>query len=103
MKQQNILGMMAGGLLCIPPLVSAQNVERGSELAVTCLGCHAIEGYYNVYPTYRVPKLGGQTAKYIESALRAYRDGQRVHDTMHANAADLSDEDIANIAAFVAN
>ncbi|MSR15197.1 MAG: hypothetical protein EXR86_11660 [Gammaproteobacteria bacterium] len=66
------------------------------------MGCHAIEGYFNVYPSYHVPRIGGQQAGYIESALKAYRDGSRKHGTMHANAANLTDEVIADIAAFVA-
>ena len=60
-------------------------------------------GYNNVYPTYHVPKLGGQSAGYIASALIAYKNGTRVHGTMHANAADLTDTDIADIAAFMSS
>ena len=52
----------------------------------TCLGCHAIPGYNNVYPTYKVPKLAGQHADYIVSALKAYQNNERQHPTMHANA-----------------
>ncbi len=75
----------------------------GGEKAETCLGCHAVKGYYNVYPTYRVPKLGGQSAGYIQSALNAYKTGTRKHDTMHANAENLSEQDMADIAAFLAS
>ena len=73
----------------------------GRLLAETCMGCHAVESYFNVYPTYHVPKLGGQNAKYIEAALKAYRDGERTHETMHANAANLDDDAIATIAAYL--
>lgn len=73
---------------------------RGSELAYTCLGCHGIEGYRNAYPSYRVPKLGGQKAGYIELALEAYRSGTRPHPTMQAQGTSLSDQDIADLAAF---
>ena len=75
----------------------------GRLKAETCLGCHAVTGYYNDYPTYHVPKLGGQSAGYIESALKAYRSGTRTHGPMQANASDLSNEDIADIAAFMAS
>ena len=75
----------------------------GRQKAETCLGCHAVDGYFNVYPTYHVPKLGGQNGKYIESALKAYRDGLRKHDTMHANTANLSDQDMADIGAYIEN
>ncbi len=95
---------VACGLLAGAMAANAEgDAEAGRAKAETCLGCHAVEGYYNVYPTYRVPKLGGQSAGYIASALTAYKNGTRAHDTMHANAADLDDQDIADIAAFVAD
>lgn len=71
-------------------------------LAFTCLGCHGIPFHTNVYPTYFVPRIKGQTAGYIEAALHAYRDGSRRHATMQAQANTLSDEDIRNIAAYFA-
>ena len=67
------------------------------------MGCHGIPKYNNAYPTYRVPKLGGQPAAYLASALKAYRSGERPHPTMHAQAASLSDQDIADIAAFLSS
>ena len=72
----------------------------GKELAYTCMGCHGIDGYRNAYPSYRVPKLGGQRAAYLESALKSYRDGDRPHPTMQAQGGSLSDQDIADIAAW---
>lgn len=79
---------------------AAGNAEAGKKAAETCMGCHAVQGYFNVYPSYKVPKLGGQQAAYIEEALKAYRSGTRQHPTMQANAANLSDQQIADIAAF---
>ncbi len=102
MNVRTISALLAAGLLAGSSVALADgDSAAGRQKAETCLGCHAIEGYYNAYPTYRVPKLGGQNAKYIESALKAYRDGQRQHDTMHANAANLSDQDMADIGAFI--
>ncbi|MEM9171710.1 MAG: c-type cytochrome [Pseudomonadota bacterium] len=77
--------------------------EAGKVLAYTCLGCHGIQGYRNSYPSYRVPMLGGQHAAYIEIALKAYRSGERSHATMQAQAGSLSDQDIADIAAYFAS
>ncbi|MCB1772152.1 MAG: cytochrome c [Gammaproteobacteria bacterium] len=74
--------------------------QRGRIIADTCLGCHAIPSYSNVYPYYHVPKVGGQNEAYLVSALLAYRKGDRAHGTMHNNALSLSDQDIADIAAF---
>ncbi|WP_197493236.1 c-type cytochrome [Woeseia oceani] len=76
------------------------NPEQGEQLAYTCMGCHGIPGYRNAYPSYRVPKLGGQKAAYIETALKAYRDGNRPHPTMQAQGESLSDQDIADVAAY---
>lgn len=76
------------------------NAQQGKTLAYTCHGCHGIESYKNTYPTYSVPKLGGQHATYITDALKEYASGDRPHPTMHAHAASLSDKDRADIAAF---
>ncbi len=76
--------------------------ESGQVLAYTCLGCHGIEGYRNAYPSYRVPKLGGQKAAYLVAAVQGYRDGTRAHPTMQAQANSLTDQDIEDIAAYLA-
>ena len=79
------------------------SAERGEVLAYTCLGCHGIKGYRNAYPSYRVPKLGGQSETYIQVALKAYRSGERTHATMQAQAASLDDAAIADLAAYFAS
>jgi cytochrome c553 len=84
------------------PITLDGNAERGAVIAETCKGCHGIPGYFNANPAYHVPKLGGQNADYIEVALQGYRRGSRGHDTMQAQASSLSDQDIADIAAFFA-
>jgi cytochrome c553 len=76
---------------------------QGRIKADTCLGCHAVPTYTNTYPVYHVPKVAGQHEEYIIAALLAYRSGQRDHETMHGNAAGLSDQDIADIAAYFAS
>lgn len=78
------------------------DAARGKVLAYTCHGCHGIEGYKNVYPTYSVPKLGSQNEAYLASALQSYATGDRAHPTMHAHAASLSLQERADIAAFFA-
>lgn len=67
-----------------------------------CIGCHGIAGgYKTAFPeVYRVPMIGGQSDKYIEAALKAYRKGDRKHPTMTGIARSLSDQDIADIAAY---
>jgi cytochrome c553 len=83
------------------PLTLEGDPARGTLLAETCAGCHGVPGYRNAYPSYHVPKLGGQNADYIEIALQGYRRGTREHPTMRAQAATLSDQDIADLAAYL--
>ncbi len=85
------------------PLHAAGDAEAGATIAYSCLGCHGIEGYRNAYPSYRVPKLGGQKAAYLAIALRGYRDGMRKHPTMVAQASSLTDKEIDNVAAYLAS
>lgn len=87
----------------LAPLSVEGDVARGEMLTYNCLGCHGVPGARNAYPSYRVPKLGGQNADYIEIALQGYRRGTRDHPTMDAQGALLSDQDIADIAAFFAS
>jgi cytochrome c553 len=75
---------------------------RGKAISYTCLGCHGIDGYRNAYPEYQVPKLQGQHPEYLMDALHGYRSGDRAHLTMHDQASTLSDQDIADIAAYFA-
>jgi cytochrome c553 len=82
------------------PITLAGDAERGAVVAQTCTGCHGIPGYFNAQPAYHVPRLGGQNADYIEVALQGYRRGTRGHDTMQAQASTLSDQDIADVAAY---
>ena len=82
------------------PAAAQGDAERGAKLAYTCLGCHGIEGYRNAYPSYRVPKLGGQKAAYLLAALQGYQDGTREHPTMQAQASSMSDQDMQDLAAY---
>ncbi len=88
--------------LPLMPISLNGDAARGEVIAETCRGCHGIPGYFNASPAYHVPKLGGQNADYLEGALQGYRRGSRGHDTMQAQASSLSDQDIADIAAYFA-
>lgn len=76
------------------------NAQRGETVAYTCLGCHGIQGYRNAYPDYAVPRLRGQSAQYIITALHEYKSGLRDHPTMRLQASSLSEQDIADVAAY---
>ena len=95
------VSVLAGILTCFPAGGrAAGDPAKGAELATTCMGCHGIAGYRNAYPSYRVPKLGGQKPAYLVAALKAYKAGERDFGTMRAIAADLTDKDMEDIAAY---
>src|SRR5207302_6917759 len=93
-------------LLTLPALVSSQAAPSGDPVAgqrktQMCSGCHSIPGWRTAYPeVYSVPKIGGQHPAYIVKALQAYKSGERNHPSMRAIAASLSDQDMADLAAY---
>lgn len=96
------LGLSMAGLSSVAAQPQG-DPARGKQLAYTCHGCHGIPNYKNAYPTFSVPKLGGQHAAYIVAALKGYATQQRAHPTMHSHAATMSDQDMQDIAAFFAS
>jgi cytochrome c553 len=104
MKKNVLCSLLAAGLLgsAIAPVADAAgDPEAGKKKYYTCEGCHGVEGATNAYPTYHVPRLGGQHADYVVSALEAYQSGGRKHPSMLGNAATMSEQDMQDIAAFV--
>ena len=98
-----VASVLTLGIACAllaSPAAAQGDAERGVKLAYTCLGCHGIKGYRNAYPSYRVPKLGGQKAAYLLAALQGYQDGTREHPTMQAQASSMSDQDMQDLAAY---
>lgn len=85
------------------PAAAKGDAENGKALFYTCTGCHGIADYKNAYPTYRVPKVGGQNEQYLVSALTSYKKGERPHPTMRAQGEGLSDQDIADLAAYLSS
>lgn len=79
------------------------SAERGKQLAYTCQGCHGVTGYKNVYPSYHVPKIAGQSREYLTNALGEYRKGSRKHPTMQAQSQSFSEQEIADIAAYLSS
>jgi cytochrome c553 len=81
-------------------LVGNAKDAKQSQIAM-CIGCHGIPGYKASFPeVYSVPMIGGQSAKYIERALKEYQKGERKHPTMRGIAGSLSEQDMANLAAY---
>ena len=85
------------------PTVAKGDAKRGLQLTYTCQGCHGVTGYKNAYPNYHVPKIGGQSEVYLVNALTEYRQGKRKHPTMQAQAESFSDQDVADIAAYLSS
>ena len=84
--------LLAGG-------AAAQDVAAGRAKAQACAVCHGALGV-SVAPD--APNLAGQPAIYVTAQLRAYRNGRRQHEVMAVMAKGLSDDDIANLAAWYA-
>ena len=83
------------------PVHAAGDPVAGSKKNFQCKGCHGVLDWKTAFPeVYFVPKLGGQKEAYIVSALKAYKKGERDHATMRAIAADLSDQDMEDLAAY---
>lgn len=95
------LGLTVLAAAVSPHAGAEGDAAHGKILAYTCQGCHGVETYKNAYPNYSVPKLGGQSAAYLENALAAYATGDRPHQTMHSHAISMTEQDRADIAAFL--
>lgn len=93
-----------GAALAMTLPVQAQvqgNATAGEGKVAMCIGCHGIAGYKSSFPeVYRVPKIAGQSAKYIGTVLEEYRKGTRKHPSMRGIAGSMSDQDIADVAAY---
>jgi cytochrome c553 len=100
------LGIVAGAFVGAAQAQDAKPAQAGSaaageKKAAMCIGCHGIPAYQASFPEiYKVPMIAGQNAKYIVSALTAYKKGDRKHPTMRAIATSLTDQDMADLAAF---
>ena len=81
----------------------AGDAAKGRQKTQMCVGCHGIEGWRTAFPeVYHVPRIGGQHEAYLVKALQAYKSGERSHPSMRAVAASLSEQDMADLAAYYA-
>lgn len=106
---QRALRLLTLVALALPVTLHAADAPKGDAAAGAkknsmCVGCHSIPGYKTAFPdVYSVPKISGQHAEYLASALQAYKAGARKHPTMRGIAAQLSDQDILDLAAYFAS
>jgi cytochrome c553 len=104
MTQRILLSVASLALaLASLPAFAKGDPEEGKVLFYTCTGCHGVADYQNAYPSYRVPKVGGQSEQYLIIALNSYKNGDRDHPTMRAQAESFDDQDIADIAAYLSS
>jgi hypothetical protein len=104
MKKQlltlGIVAVLSGGAFAEGVTASA---AAGKTKNAMCQGCHGQPGWRTAFPeVYTVPKLGGQNPNYIVAALKEYKSGERAHSTMQAIAAGLTEQDMADLAAYYA-
>lgn len=76
---------------------AAADAAAGKEKASICMTCHGVNG---ISTTPLVPNLAGQKEAYIVKALKDFREGKRDSSIMRSMASNLSDADIADLAAF---
>lgn len=81
------------------PAVAKGSAEAGATKAATCMACHGVNGN-SVNPEW--PSLAGQNASYIGEQLKLYRANKRLNPNMNPQVAALTDEDIADLAAYYA-
>lgn len=104
---KKLLPAMMVALLACAGAAKAQektgDVAAGQKKVAMCIGCHGIPGYQASFPEiHKVPMISGQSAKFIASALNAYKKGERKHPTMRGIAETLSEQDVADVAAYYA-
>jgi cytochrome c553 len=107
MLKKSLMAAAFATVLAAPASAWAQSATPAGDAAAgakknqMCAGCHGIAGWRTAYPeVYKVPKIGGQHASYIIKALQEYKGGERSHPSMRAIAASLSDQDMADLAAY---
>lgn len=93
--------VVAGISLVAPQLLMAQgDAAAGQAKAALCATCHGNDGNSQIAMN---PKLAGQSAKYLIKQLQDYKSGARQDPTMSAMVMNLSQEDMADIAAWYAS
>lgn len=96
------ISLLLAVLACsfISTSVFAADIEAGKAKSATCAACHGGAG---ISPTPLWPNLAGQKEQYLLAQLKAFKDGTRQNATMAPMVANLSDEDMANLAAYYAS
>jgi cytochrome c553 len=99
MKQRWLASAAVLGMMAASAAWSAGDATKGQAKSTTCFACHGMNGN-SVNPEW--PSLAGLGAGYIEEQLRNFKAGKRSNPIMTPNAMPLSDDDMADIAAYFA-
>jgi len=95
------LALLLLSALSLPAHAQSGNADAAKGKVSMCIGCHGIPMYKTAFPeVYSVPKIAGQSPDYIVKALQEYRAGERSHPTMRGIARGLTDQDMADVAAY---
>ncbi|MBB3017811.1 cytochrome c553 [Microvirga lupini] len=101
MKMIPILALTGLALSCVVAgQAHAGDARAGRQKLTTCQGCHGLDG---LSKNPEAPNLAGQLESYLVRSLAAYKSGERKNESMNIVAKDLSDEDIADVAAYYAS
>ena len=97
-----LIAMAAAGAISALAVdsASAGDAAAGREKARKCQPCHGIDGIARLPAA---PHIAGENVAYLSAQLKAFRSGKRVHEIMSLIARDLTDEDIADLAAWYAS
>lgn len=91
---------LGGGILAGTTMAIAQDAAAGRKVAGMCRTCHGLDGYAKV-PI--APHIGGEPQTYLRDQLLAFKDGTRQHEMMSVVTAGLSEQQIADVAAWYAS
>lgn len=89
--------LLTAALILLPLSARAGDARLGKKRATACQTCHGMDGLSKLP---EAPNLAGQVEPYLVKALAEYRDGKRQNEIMNVVAKDLSDTDIADLAAY---
>jgi cytochrome c553 len=94
--KKSVLNLLLSVIVSAPLTVTAADIAQGEKLAAKCIGCHAVNGT----PSPVGKPISGKDTAFISDQLKVYKDGSIKNPIMNAQASQLSDDDIANLAAY---
>lgn len=100
MDMKSLLTVAVAAVSLAAPVLAGGNPAAGQEKAAVCAGCHGLDGNSTVGAN---PRLAGQYESYLYHALKEYKDGRRESLLMAGMVANLTDQDMKDLAAWFAS